>query len=225
MQIFNPDVLAGKVIVVTGHFGCGKTNISVNLASAVSHLSRTYLIDYDNVNPYFRALDAKEFLRPYSVKIISSEFANTNVDIPSVSPLVYTALSDSENGASVVIDLGGDMTGAVSLGALYDRLKKTDPVVLYVFSAYRPLTDTPEKAYEVLRSIEDACGFHINALINNSNIGNETLVSDIEATAGYAETLSRLSKLDVIFTSYMTDTAPSVCGSTLKIKNMTKKLF
>ncbi len=225
MGEYNVKGLLSNATVIVGHFGSGKTNISVNLAELCSFNSDTYLIDYDNVNPYFRAKDAEEYLKHYGISVISSDFANTNVDIPSVSPLVFSALNAAKNGAKIIFDVGGDMTGAVSLGYLHKKLEEQRPDVLYVFNAYRPITDTPEKAFEILKEIENSCNFGVTALINNSNIGAETTASDIEETDGYAQRLSELSGIPLLFTSYMTDNAPHVKGDVLKIKNRTKILF
>lgn len=225
MKEFSVLEFKSDVIIVVGHFGCGKTNVSVNLAEYLSKDNKTYLIDYDNVNPYFRSADSRDYLSGLGVTVISSDFANTNVDIPSVSPLVYTALTAAQNKGKVIFDVGGDMTGAISLGYLHDKLKELHPEVLYVFSAYRPLTDTPEKAYQILKEIEASCGFSVTALVNNSNTGAETDLSDIEETDGYAKKLSEISGIPLLFTSYMTEKAPDIDGEVLKIKNRTKILF
>lgn len=228
MESFNASLLKGKVIITTGHFGCGKTNVSANLALKLSSRGKTYLIDYDNVNPYFRSADVKEEFEKKGIRVITSEFANSNVDIPSVSPLVFSALLDAESGADVIFDVGGDMLGAVSLGFLHDKLTALDPLVLYVFSAYRPLTDTPEKACEIMREIECSCKFKVNALINNSNLGSATRADDVEASASYAEKLCDLSGLPLLFTSYIPDitgNAPKINKELFEMKNMTKILF
>ena len=225
MAVFDISALNGRVVVVVGHFGCGKTNVSVNLTEMLGRAGKTYLIDYDNVNPYFRAADADGTFVDSDVTVVSSEFANTNVDIPSVSPRVYSALCEAENGKSVIFDVGGDMTGAVSLGYLHDKLISLNPLVLYVFSAYRPLTETPEQAYEILSEIEASCNLKVTALVNNSNIGEYTDIKDIEETSGYAQRLCELSGLPLLFTSFMTDDKPDVTGKTLKLTNKTKKLF
>lgn len=217
--------LKGKAIVITGHFGCGKTNVAVNLAEMTAPVSKTYLIDFDNVNPYFRSADSAFELTQCGVNVIIPEFANTNVDIPSISPRIFTALTDVEKGSTAYIDVGGDMLGAVSVGSIYKRIKDLPHEVLYVYSAFRPMTDTPEKAYEVLKEIEEASGLPVTALINNSNIGDETDTRDIESTAGFSDKLCCLSGLPLLFTSFMTNESPSVDGYQLRIKNKTKKLF
>ncbi|MBQ7699794.1 MAG: hypothetical protein IJT49_05580 [Clostridia bacterium] len=228
MERFKTEDLDSNVIITVGHFGCGKTNVSVNLAEKSAERVKTYLIDYDNVNPYFRSADVKDDFKAKGIEVIASDFANSNVDIPSVSPLVFTALTEAKEGARVIFDVGGDMLGAVSLGFLHDRLAELHPLVIYVFSAYRPLTDTPEKAYEILKEIEVSCKFKVNALVNNSNLGAYTQKEDVEASEGYAEKICEISGVPLLFTSYIPDIVngkPAVKSAVLEMKNMTKKLF
>ena len=87
------------------------------------------------------------------------------------------------------------------------------------------LTDTPEKACAVLKEIEKASGLDIGYIVNNSNIGPETVVDDIESSGAYADELCGMSGLPLLFTSYMTDLPPKVRGDILKLKNKTKILF
>ena len=228
MERFNVNSISDRVIITVGHFGCGKTNVSVNLAERIGALKKTYLIDYDNVNPYFRSADVKDEFKQKGIEVIASDFANSNVDIPSVSPLVYTGLTEASSGSCVIFDVGGDMLGAVSLGFLHDKLTLLDPLVIYVFSCYRPLTDTPEKAYEIMLEIEASCDFKVNALVNNSNIGAYTQKEDIEASAEFADKLSDLSGIPLLFTSYipvLVNDTPKIKGALFEMKNMTKKLF
>ena len=214
-----------KTVVVTGHFGCGKTNFSVNLSSSLSDFSDVYLADYDNINPYFRAADAKEELSGKNVKLIASVFANTNVDIPSVPSDILGALNMVSQGKSVVLDVGGDMLGAVSLGYIHEKIVSNSNTAVYVFNAYRPLTSTPTDALKVMREIEAACGLEISYLVNNSNIGDATTVKDIETTDGFAAELSRISGVPLLCTCFMTDEVPNVSGDVFKMKNYTKRIF
>ena len=47
-----------RIVVVTGHYGSGKTNLSVNLAMSLRAAGEEVtLVDLDIVNPYFRSAD------------------------------------------------------------------------------------------------------------------------------------------------------------------------
>lgn len=49
-----------RVSIITGHYGTGKTELSVNLALALAaEGKRVMLADLDIVNPYFRSRERK----------------------------------------------------------------------------------------------------------------------------------------------------------------------
>ena len=53
-----------RLTLVTGHYGTGKTEFSVNLALALAaEGARTALADLDIVNPYFRSRERRELRR------------------------------------------------------------------------------------------------------------------------------------------------------------------
>ena len=63
-----------KIIVVTGHFGSGKTNFSTALAlSLAASGQKVTVVDFDLVNPYFRTADAAELLRGAGVEPVRAQ--------------------------------------------------------------------------------------------------------------------------------------------------------
>ena len=55
-----------KVTVITGHYGCGKTNLAVNLALFFAKQGEPVtVIDLDIVNPYYRTNDFKDLFDEY----------------------------------------------------------------------------------------------------------------------------------------------------------------
>ena len=74
-----------KITVITGHYGTGKTNFSVNLAlNASRNGEKITVVDLDLVNPYFRTADFRELFAENSIELIANDFAISNVDVPSV---------------------------------------------------------------------------------------------------------------------------------------------
>ena len=79
-----------RVTIFAGHYGSGKTNIAVNYAlSLASDHKEVVIADLDIVNPYFRTKDASEVLEKNGVKLVSSPYANTNVDTPALPAEAY----------------------------------------------------------------------------------------------------------------------------------------
>ena len=61
-----------RLTIVTGHYGTGKTEFSVNLALALAgEGARTALADLDIVNPYFRSREQRELLEAAGVRVLA----------------------------------------------------------------------------------------------------------------------------------------------------------
>ena len=75
-----------KIIIITGHYGCGKTNVAVNIALNLAKKGeKVKVVDLDIVNPYFRTADFGELFGSRGVELIVPMYANSNLDIPALS--------------------------------------------------------------------------------------------------------------------------------------------
>ncbi len=207
-----------RITILAGHYGSGKTNIAVNLALYMKKQGiDTVIADLDIVNPYFRTKDSLERLNREGIKLISSEYANSNVDIPAIPQEMYSVVDDKSH--YYIVDLGGDDRGAYALGRYADKInEEADYEMLFVFNKYRPLTPDAESALEVMREIEDASKVKFTAIINNSNIAELTDVESILNSSEECEKLSMLSGLPVKFTA----AEKSVCE---KLEDFNGNLF
>ncbi len=214
-----------KIIIIAGHYGAGKTNVATSLAvkrKTESPTERVALIDLDTVNPYFRAADAAGELKAAGVRPIIPEFANTNVDIPTLPPEIASVFL---SGETAFFDVGGD-DGATALGVYESDIKRVGYEMLYVTNMYRPLTETPESALAVMREIEDYSRLRFTGIINNSNLGAETDADTVLSSLDYAERLSEISSLPVVYTSFIIrDERLDCINNPLFMKNYTKSLF
>ena len=190
-----------RITLLCGHYGSGKTNIAVNMAFDLKNQKENVAIaDLDIVNPYFRTKDSIEDFKEKNIRLICSEYANTNVDIPALPQDLY-AITDDKN-LNVIIDVGGDDRGALALGRLSEKIKKeNDYEMLMVVNFYRPLTQDVDSMIEVMREIEIACNIKITGLINNSNLGESTTPEDILRTFEMAKELSKKTSLPIVMTS------------------------
>ena len=190
-----------RVLLLCGHYGSGKTNIAVNLAQAIKREYPTVtLADLDIVNPYFRSKDSAAELEEAGIRLICSNYANSNVDIPALPSDLYALTDDHRMRA--IIDVGGDDRGALVLGRLAPAiLAEDDYEMLMVINCYRPLTRDAASTLEVMREIEFAGGIRFTALVNNSNLGVETTADDVLASVRYAEQVAAMSGLPVVMTT------------------------
>lgn len=190
-----------KITIITGHYGSGKTNISVNLAlELASKGEKVTVVDLDIVNPYFRTADFKELFEKNGVTLVSSMYANTNLDIPAIS---FDIERIAREPGYLIIDVGGDDAGATALGRYHEPFMKfkDDIDMLYVINGYRYMTRFPEEALELFYEIEQTARFKHTGIINNSNLGNMTTKDTVLDTLDFANKVSEGAKLPLLFTT------------------------
>ena len=190
-----------RITLLSGHYGSGKTNIAVNLALMLKNESnRVAIADIDIVNPYFRTRDSKGELEDAGVKVICSEFAGSNVDLPALPQDVY-ALTD-DKGLTAIIDVGGDDRGALALGRWRDKIvEENNYEMLLVINMYRPLTSDVKSTIEVMREIELAAGMKFTAVVNNSNLGDDTDEQTVLDSLDYAKGVCEAAGLPLKMTT------------------------
>ncbi len=201
-----------RLTILCGHYGSGKTNVAVNLATTLKQSYDTVTVaDLDIVNPYFRTKDSMAYFESEGIRLICSPYANSNVDIPALPAEMY-ALTD-DRSMHAVLDIGGDDRGALVLGRLAPAiLKEHDYDMLAVINQYRPLTRDVLSTVEVLREIEAAGGIRFTGIVNNSNLGAATTSEDILSTVGYAEEVAAAMGISVVLTTVRRDLYPAVEG-------------
>lgn len=222
-----------RLLIITGHYGAGKTNVAINLAYALHAAGRAVtLVDLDIVNPYFRAADAEAALREAGIGYINPPYANSNVDIPVLGAEIQRVfpLVETDPTATVIFDVGGD-NGAVALGRYHAEFARLGCTMLCVENAYRPLTGSAEAMLENLREIEMYSRLRCDAIINNSNLGDETTVSDIADAWPVMDAFARLAGLPLACTTVCApldaaDPALAALGTPLwQMQNRTRRMF
>lgn len=189
-----------RITLFAGHYGSGKTNIAVNYALKLSGMGKQVEIaDLDIVNPYYRTKDSEKELTEAGVKVISSEFANSNVDFPAMPAEAYSIIDNKDCFA--VCDVGGDDRGAYALGRFREGIMAGDYEMYLVINCYRPLTRDIDSLKEIKEEIELAAGIPFTAIVNNSNLGRETTAEAVLDSLAYANEASLKLGLPVKLTT------------------------
>ena len=147
-----------RLTLFAGHYGSGKTNLALNWAYALRREGLAVTVaDLDIVNPYFRTKDAAAALERAGIGLISSAYANTNLDVPAMPKEIYALVDGRDRYA--VLDVGGDDRGALALGRYVPAIREeNDYEMLLVVNASRPLTRTAADALAVARENAEALG-------------------------------------------------------------------
>jgi len=107
------DITLPHLSIITGYYGVGKTNLSLNLVRAAARKNEPVtLIDLDIINPYFRSSDYLQELQEQGVNLIAPTFARSALETPSL-PAAMNGAFDAPG--TVIIDVGGDDAGATTL--------------------------------------------------------------------------------------------------------------
>ena len=200
--------------LICGHYGCGKTNLSLNIAlDLVSRGEKVTLVDMDVVNPYFRSSDYRALIENAGIRLIASAFAGGNLDSPSI-PAEIASVFDSPEGYTI-IDVGGDDVGATALGRFSRKINAIDYDMLYVINKNRPITADAASAGEILAEIELKSRIKATGIVNNTHLMGFTTEETILSSMEYARQTASNMNLPLRFT-----TAPESFADKLDIDNI-----
>ncbi len=188
-----------RITVVTGHFGSGKTEFALNYALKLKKMGYdTVIIDFDIVNPYYRTKDAESFLNTNGIEVIAPEFANSNIETPTLPPDILKAFNDKSK--HIIFDVGGDEDGATPLGVYYEYFSKEDYNLFFVLNERRMLTQDVEGALDIYGNIERVSRLRFTGIVNNTHIMQYTDADVILGGERLAEEFSAQVNLPVICT-------------------------
>jgi hypothetical protein len=169
--------------IITGHYGVGKTNLSLNIVRDLSAcLPRVTLVDLDIVNPYFRSTDNRAFLDACGVELLGPVHGASNLDTPSLSPGIDEAIRTAGAERAVLIDVGGDPDGARALGRFSALIAERPHRVVFVANLHRPETASVSENLKLLRGIEKTSGLAVTEIFGNTHLKEYTTAADILST-------------------------------------------
>ena len=197
----------GAITIFAGHYGSGKTTAAVNYALKLRREidgeiapCAVVLCDMDIVNPYFRTADYAKLLAEHGVELISSSYANTNVEMPWLPTQAVRVFDDPT--LTSIIDLGGDDCGALALGRYAQQMQgRGDIRLLMVVNPCRPMTRDIAGLRQVQEEIEAAAGLKFTGIVNSTNLGEDTTAELIAEQMPLLRELAQTLGLPIVFTA------------------------
>ncbi len=186
-----------RITIISGHYGSGKSEISVNLAI---QKKIDYLVDLDIINPYFRSRSLDKLLEENNIHLVESTIKGmTGSDLPYISGEGVVPFVNSN--ISAIYDLGGTENGVRVLIQFLDRLKDINEIdFLCSVNIFRPETSDAKKILQTISMYEAVTQLKVTGLINNTNLIGETTEEGIIEGERILLEVSKKLKIPIVYT-------------------------
>lgn len=205
-----------RITLISGHYGSGKSEISVELA-LLNQVD--YLVDLDIINPYFRSRELDGLLETKGIHLVESTIKGMrNSDLPYVSG--EGAVPFVNQNITAIYDLGGTENGVRVLHQFLDKIKDVNEIDFFVtVNVYRPDTQTKEQILQTITMYEAESQLKVTGLINNSNLINETNESHIIEGEKVLTKVSEHLNIPIVYTCFdeTIDSTHAFKGQQLKL--------
>lgn len=198
-----------RLFVFVGAYGSGKSEVSVHFARKLRRDNpdrKVLLADLDIINPFYRSVDAREILEKENIRVIAPNYANTNVDVPSVSGEMYSIFDDPEYLG--VFDIGGEDMGARILSSMHSRFQNISYRVYMVVNTLRPFTSDAHGIAVMAQELSAAARLPIHGFIDNSNLLMETSSDELVHSYSILDGASKITGIPIAYASGLDDYLP-----------------
>ncbi len=186
-----------RITIISGHYGSGKSEVSVNLAI---QKKINYLVDLDIINPYFRSRSLDQLLKEHQIHLVESTVKGMlGSDLPYVSGEgVVPFIKDD---ITAIYDLGGTENGVRVLIQFLNKVKDFNEIdFLCVVNIFRPETCDVESILQTITMYEAVTQLKVTGLINNTNLINETTEEDLVKGEKVLKVVSEKLNIPILFT-------------------------
>lgn len=165
-----------RITIIAGHYGSGKSEISVNLAI---DKKIDYIVDLDIINPYFRSRALDDLFKEKGIHLVESTIKGMlNSDMPYVSGEGRVPFVNKD--ITAIYDLGGTENGAKVLIQFTEYITDYDEIdFLVAINTFRPETATKKDILHSITLLEAQTQIKVTGLINNTNLMEETSLEDV----------------------------------------------
>lgn len=187
-----------RIRIITGHYGSGKSELSVNMVTKLKEdHDKVAIVDLDIANPYFRSREKQDAMEDMGIKVYHNSFGyDITQDLPALSAAIREPLENKD--FSVIVDAGGDDSGARVLNQFRKYFLGDDCEMVFVINANRRETSTVEGCLEHLDRIQMETGLQVDAIVNNTHLLSETTAEDIKKGYALATEVGKILDIPVI---------------------------
>jgi hypothetical protein len=206
-----------RIRIITGHYGSGKTEFSINYALQLHKVTDQPVVlgDIDTVNPYFTTREQRATLEALGIRVVAQSMGLTSVDVPAQPQEIQGMFV--QPGQHVVLDVGGDAAGAKIVGSYHRFLSKEAVDLFLVVNANRSYTQSADQVEHYIESISAAARLPVTKLVNNTHMIRETTLEDLQRGNQLILEVAERTGIPVRYTSgiqtFLEEGADSLAGT------------
>ncbi|MGD1147212.1 MAG: cobalamin biosynthesis protein CbiA [Thermoanaerobaculaceae bacterium] len=221
------EALTAPIVILVGHFGSGKSEIAINLSLGfAARGDDVSLVDLDVVKPYFRCRAAREEVEAKGIHLVVPGGDRFYADLPIIVPEVKGVLTRSLGASGrVVVDAGGDDTGARALGSLVDAIDSERSEMLFVVNTRRPFAEDQAALVAMLRDIESAARRPVTGLVANTHLIEETTPEVVREGLDATHTLAGSTGIPVRFCALLKRVDRALAGVDVPVLSIERYLL
>jgi len=195
-----------RIVVIAGHYGSGKTELSVSLAMQLAKdqgrpWRQLSLVDLDVANPYFRSREKRDMLEKAGVTVHADTFGGMQAaELPALTASLRAPLENPD--CQVIIDLGGNDAGARVLRQFQKYFEGDEHDLWTVVNFRRYETRDVLDARAHVEAIERELQMQVTGFANNTHLLRETTPEIILEGHEKAKALSFAMGKPLLFTCY-----------------------
>ena len=206
--------LKENILIFSGTFGSGKSEVAVNTAFyGMEKYEKVAIVDLDVVNPYFRCREARAALEAGGIEVIAPGGEYSSADLPIVLPQIRGRIMNFDG--LLILDVGGDDIGARALGSLNDAISKKTYEYLMVLNERRPYTSDLQSTLATIARIEESAKIKATGLVSNTHLMNFTTADTIQQGYRLATEVSKKRELPLAFVTANEEHYNSIVDSSI----------
>jgi hypothetical protein len=218
-----PPLVLKRVTALIGPYGSGKSELALLLAEQAAQelaaqppqerrYQRVQLADLDVLKPYFRSREAGLAMLAQGVGILAPPAALAASDLPILTAEMRAAIG--EPMTRLIMDVGGDPTGAKALGSMSDAMSAAPHDLLLVLNRNRPFMNSVERVAETARRIGAAANLALTGLVSNTHYLDHTNLADIRGGIAFSQRVAEQLRIPLVLVGVSEALLPQMHGLT-----------
>lgn len=186
-----------------GEYASGKSENAINRSLELLNQKRKVtIVDLDTVEPFYTLRPLKKMLEEMGLNVIAWAPEQTSGLGEAGSLINQEMIWALRNEGDIILDIGYGVHGAKIFNLIEGAGTDSDLKIFAVVNASRPMTASKEDIVEYIGELG-----HIDGIINNTHLGDETTPDVIEEGAEIVTAAARELNIPVIYTAVSSELA------------------